>query len=330
MDVYNMQKTARHPRGTTQCDKSRSRNGTPLPSRRPGPRVLPRRTRRAHLPAGFGSRDLPCPAAEDISPCECVVGATYQMDMLCSFVVDFELARVFEADFPFKHFRRLELRNSIGLTVLQEGEFGAVKPSRRSWWTSRVPETLVVVSLSFNRISEIPVDGLKNVPNIEDFHFQGNNLQYVYPGTFSGLQSLRRLDLLKSNLKNIPERTFEFSSSSFRELVLTSSNISNIEPNAIKGLKAGSLWLNGNLLKGLDESAFRPILTEVGSLYLAGNPLSCGCDIAWLVTRPSLLAKVADDATCSNGQLLADLDPAISCSSIWRLQSRLSIFLKMQ
>ncbi|XP_042892635.1 uncharacterized protein LOC122266822 [Penaeus japonicus] len=98
----------------------------------------------------------------------------------------------------------------------------------------------------------------------------------IIGGFYMLKKSLRRLDLLKSNLKNIPERTFEFSSSSFRELVLTSSNISNIEPNAIKGLKAGSLWLNGNLLKGLDESAFRPILTEVGSLYLAGNPLSCG------------------------------------------------------
>ncbi|XP_042892637.1 oplophorus-luciferin 2-monooxygenase non-catalytic subunit-like [Penaeus japonicus] len=159
------------------------------------------------------------------------------MDMLCSFVVDFELARVFEADFPFKHFRRLELRNSIGLTVLQEGEFGAVsfeevladltglvevqeRALSQSYSTlttlkldtsqiTRFPfaeipsftslrelylygnqldrfpdlssETLVVVSLSFNRISEIPVDGLKNVPNIEDFHFQGNNLQYVFP-----------------------------------------------------------------------------------------------------------------------------------------------------
>ncbi|XP_042892632.1 oplophorus-luciferin 2-monooxygenase non-catalytic subunit-like [Penaeus japonicus] len=256
---------------------------------------------------GFGSRDLPCPAAEDISR-ECVVGATYQMDMLCSFVVDFELARVFEADFPFEHFRRLELRNSIGLTVLQEGEFGAASfeevladltglvevqeralsqsystlttlkldTSQITRFPSRRDPLVHIPQGAFQLISEIPVDGLKNVPNIEDFHFQGNNLQYVFPGTFSGLQNLRRLDLLKSNLKNIPERTFEFSSSSFRELVLTSSNISNIEPNAIKGLKAGSLWLNGNLLKGLDESAFRPILTEVGSLYLAGNPLSCG------------------------------------------------------
>ncbi|ROT85229.1 Oplophorus-luciferin 2-monooxygenase non-catalytic subunit, partial [Penaeus vannamei] len=76
-------------------------------------------------------------------------------------------------------------------------------------------------------------------------------------------------------------------------------------------LKGGSLWLDDNALASLDEDAFRPLLSDVQAVYLAGNPLSCSCDIAWLVRRPALMARVADDATCNNGQLLVDLDPAM-------------------
>nr|XP_027233438.1 oplophorus-luciferin 2-monooxygenase non-catalytic subunit-like [Penaeus vannamei] len=130
-------------------------------------------------------------------------------------------------------------------------------------------------------------------------------------GTFSGLPNLRRIDLFKDDLRHLQEGAFETSSDSFRELVLTASNVSRIERHAITGLKGGSLWLDDNALASLDEDAFRPLLSDVQAVYLAGNPLSCSCDIAWLVRRPALMARVADDATCNNGQLLVDLDPAM-------------------
>ncbi|XP_047488883.1 oplophorus-luciferin 2-monooxygenase non-catalytic subunit-like [Penaeus chinensis] len=319
------------------------------------------------LPEEPNSRDLPCPNAGDILPCVCDVDEAYQMVMHCTYVEEGELARVFSADFPFKHFREIEIRHSYALTILQEGDFGEVSfeeiftdftgltevqertfshsystmttikldnnhiskfpfgeipsfPSLRELYLygndlRQFPvlksDSLVTVSLSFNPIGEIPINGFKDIPYIEDFYFQGNNLQHIYTGTFSGLSNLRRIDLLKNNLRNVQEGAFETSSTSFRELVLTSCNISSIERHAITGLKGGSLWLDGNALTSLEEDVFRPLFNEVHLIYLAGNPLSCSCDIAWLVQKPSLMARVADDAACSNGQLLADLDPAM-------------------
>lgn len=318
-------------------------------------------------PDGPGSRDLPCPNAADILPCECQADESYQMAMRCSYLGDGELARIFSADFPFKHFREIEIRHSDDLTVLQEGDFGEAsfeevftdrtglaEVQERAFASSystlttvkldnnriskfpfgEIPsytslrelylygnelrqfpalksDSLVTVSLSFNPISEIPVNAFRDIPNIEDFYFQGNKLQHIYTGTFSGLPNLRRIDLLKNDLRHLQEGAFETSSDSFRELVLTASNVSRIERHAITGLKGGSLWLDDNALASLDEDAFRPLLSDVQAVYLAGNPLSCSCDIAWLVRRPALMARVADDATCNNGQLLVDLDPAM-------------------
>ena len=39
------------------------------------------------------------------------------------------------------------------------------------------------------------------------------------------------------------------------------------------------------------------------------NPLECGCDLAWLISRPDYLSKLYGVETCADGTLLTDLDP---------------------
>jgi len=40
-----------------------------------------------------------------------------------------------------------------------------------------------------------------------------------------------------------------------------------------------------------------------------GNPLDCGCDIAWLITNPEHMDKVTNGATCYDGTQLKELNP---------------------
>lgn len=40
-----------------------------------------------------------------------------------------------------------------------------------------------------------------------------------------------------------------------------------------------------------------------------GNPLVCGCDIAWLVTNPDWVGKIGNTAECADGVRIVDLDP---------------------
>ncbi|XP_037804671.1 oplophorus-luciferin 2-monooxygenase non-catalytic subunit-like [Penaeus monodon] len=160
-------------------------------------------------------------------------------------------------------------------------------------------------------MSDVPVDGFKRVPNLEVFYFEGNNLQQITPGTFAGLPHLRNIYIPNNKLSRIQEGALAVASDFFQDLVLSGNDISIIEPFAITGISGADLRLDGNSLTVLDEAVFRPLLEDKVSIFLEGNPLSCECDVAWLVTRPDLMAWIADDAACFNGQLLADLDPAM-------------------
>ena len=72
--------------------------------------------------------------------------------------------------------------------------------------------------------------------------------------------------------------------------------------------------MNNNLVT-LDRNIFLPVVESLlgragaasGQLLIDGNPLECGCDIAWLVTNSSLL-NVVSDGHCVNGTKLTHLD----------------------
>lgn len=74
---------------------------------------------------------------------------------------------------------------------------------------------------------------------------------------------------------------------------------------------AASVSLVNNYIATLDQSSFETViqaLLPTGKLLLDGNPLTCGCDVAWVVTDASYLT-VANDARCVNGTRLINLDP---------------------
>ncbi|MDK2413330.1 hypothetical protein QHH03_30035, partial [Aphanizomenon sp. 202] len=79
----------------------------------------------------------------------------------------------------------------------------------------------------------------------------------------------------------------------------------------IAEFKGGLLDLKENSLTVLDEEVFRPFVQGGTTVALNGNPLRCGCDIAWLVVNGAFVDLISDGTTCSDGEFLADLDPSI-------------------
>ena len=64
------------------------------------------------------------------------------------------------------------------------------------------------------------------------------------------------------------------------------------------------------MMKAAGEVAVQ--FSELIREYPTGNPLTCGCDLAWIVTNPDHLKKVTiNDPTCQNGTLLSDLNPQV-------------------
>ena len=64
-------------------------------------------------------------------------------------------------------------------------------------------------------------------------------------------------------------------------------------------------------MSALDRLSFEGVIQALmpsGTLLLDGNPLTCGCEVAWIVTDPAYLT-VASDGRCVNGTRLTNLDP---------------------
>lgn len=74
---------------------------------------------------------------------------------------------------------------------------------------------------------------------------------------------------------------------------------------------AASVSLVNNNINVLDPSSFEGVIQSLiptGKLLLDGNPLTCGCEVAWVVTDASYLTVVSD-GRCVNGTRLTTLDP---------------------
>lgn len=66
-----------------------------------------------------------------------------------------------------------------------------------------------------------------------------------------------------------------------------------------------------NYISVLDRSSFEGVIQSLvpsGKLLLDGNPLTCGCEVAWVVIDTSYLTVVGD-GRCVNGTRLTALDP---------------------
>ncbi|XP_063595290.1 oplophorus-luciferin 2-monooxygenase non-catalytic subunit-like [Penaeus indicus] len=288
-------------------------------------------------------RYLPCPAPVDIYPCVCTVVEDHKMDMDCSLVEsEDQLARIFSSDIPFTTFRRLVIMNNRHLKALRSEDLGVasfetifiqggileevldqalsnsyssatyidLKDNRVSEfpfqelplftslvslklsmnWLPDFPSlqssVLQHIELDKNSFNNIPADGFTSLTNVETISCSNNHLQRILPGTFSDLPFLQELHLDHNQLSQIPQ-------------------------GAIAGFKGGLLNLQENSLKVLEEEVFRPFVQGGTTVALNGNPLSCGCDIAWLVVNGAFMDLISEGTTCSDGEFLSDLDPAI-------------------
>lgn len=199
-------------------------------------------------------------------------------------------------------FHELPLFTSLSLLELYGGALIAI-PALRSG-------SLQKILLGYNQIDGIAADCFHGLENILHIDVHGNNVETILPETFATLPLLSYVSLLGNSLGSIHRGAIALSSTRDGIVDLHLNAISSIEIDAITGLNAGQLRLAGNSLSVLEEEVFRPILEGGAVVTLSDNPLRCGCDVAWLVTDPALLA-LAREATCSDGEALENLDPSI-------------------
>ncbi|CAL4082094.1 unnamed protein product [Meganyctiphanes norvegica] len=299
-----------------------------------------------HLPEYHGY-ERPCPDAEHIAPCVCTYDSVYNaMDLNCSAVESEEqLKQIFKADFPFKNFNHFDINLNNNIKVLEVGVFNGISFEIIHMSSNNLSviesqafnscyETATEINLWENMITSFPFDDVSLFPKLSYFRLSINWFQSMIPadafhgltalehldlccnfgdivGTFQDLPSLQSIYLSYNSLTTIPAHFIKTGSSDLSYIILDHNDIVSVEPGAFDIVYGLAITMGYNSLSTLDEATWRPYL-EVGGVLLAeANPLVCGCDIAWLYGEDQLLLQIGNDATCSDGENLRDLDPKI-------------------
>lgn len=167
-------------------------------------------------------------------------------------------------------------------------------------------KSLIHLDLSVNNITDLPADALKGLPALESFEFVGTLIKEVQPGTFTTNDHLSSVILADNYLTTLPDNAVKLRGPE-TSLSLDNNKITHISYEAVSSV-TGLLGLENNLMIELPEEVFRPLLERNVNVYAEGNPLGCGCDIAWLVTNKTLLHRLADFPRCADGKPLVELD----------------------
>lgn len=170
---------------------------------------------------------------------------------------------------------------------------------------SLVSSTLTELILDYNPLEFIPPDALKRIPLLQSASFVSCDISEIKSGTFY-TELLQTVNLGYNYLTYIPVDAI-YIKSSRSGLDLANNRISTMAEQAFGGYFK-SVYLQNNLLEVFEENIFGPIVYHI-DVYLEGNPLTCGCDMAWLVLNETLKGMIIDNPTCKDGTKFNELNP---------------------
>ncbi|CAL4166241.1 unnamed protein product, partial [Meganyctiphanes norvegica] len=170
-------------------------------------------------------------------------------------------------------------------------------------------QSLTDLWLISNPMGNIPADAFEHLPSLSTIQLGYCNITSIEPGHFSNLPKLLDLDLQYNLLSHIPSGAIATGSSKSYDIQLSNNKIVEVEPDAIEVVDEMPLFLENNQLSLLKEEVWRPLLEAKVFLALYGNPLECGCDLAWIIYEPELLEQITYDTMCADGRFIHDLDP---------------------
>lgn len=170
-------------------------------------------------------------------------------------------------------------------------------------------ETLTYLGMYYQELNIIPVHGLQHTPKLNYVDFRHTNLADVIPDTYTGLPLLRYVYLDGNQFTELKANSFELHGT-LNILRLPQNLIADVAVGFASGLN-NLIDLNHNQLTELKEEVFRPVFENVTDFHVIGNPLLCGCDIAWLILNQDFMWKLDGEEMCADGERLVDLDPAI-------------------
>ncbi|XP_071537757.1 oplophorus-luciferin 2-monooxygenase non-catalytic subunit-like [Panulirus ornatus] len=201
------------------------------------------------------------------------------------------------SDFPFS-----DLPSFSGLVSLD------LRHNHLVGFPKLASSTLQALYLSYNALECLPVGAFRNTPALKDLQLTSTEIAWIPPGIFSGLQHLKNVALGKNHLTYLDDGALECGPN-MGMVDLGYNEIRHMAPKAFKGQSRSWIYLHQNHLTSLEEKVWRDLFEKAGVLDPVGDPLHCGCDVAWILRRPAFQRAVDKYTTCADGKLLRNLNP---------------------
>ncbi|XP_071532321.1 oplophorus-luciferin 2-monooxygenase non-catalytic subunit-like [Panulirus ornatus] len=179
--------------------------------------------------------------------------------------------------------------------------------------------SLEVLRLSGNRNLAFDESVSLVVPSLREIYLSRINLQTLVPGIFSELENLTVIDLGENELEEVDNFAIATKGQSLASVNLNYNRIVRVRHDAVHGLiSQATVTMTNNNVEELPEESWKHIFDQLvpsGSIDLAGNPLTCGCDIAWIVLEADDLYRplITHTTKCVSGEILIFLNPSFFC-----------------
>ena len=174
---------------------------------------------------------------------------------------------------------------------------------------------LSVVNLHDNELSHIPVESLRDMPNLQYLALEGNHINNLPAYAFQGLTNLKQINLNDCDLRTIHNKAFE-GLPSIKTLYLGYNQHLRFDPDQrLTGVThAKMFYFKGCHLKRVP----RQLLPwyKIQSIYLNDNLWDCDCTLDWL---PAMLRQRAKN--------LYTFTPDVECNTPLTLHKKNMISL---
>lgn len=203
-------------------------------------------------------------------------------------------ARKYSAhDFPYNSFDDFDNVVLVGLSMLQNGNSLPVINA----------SNIVLLLMEFDTGKSLS-EGFMANSQIGSVTFMDTGLEEIPKHAFAlGDGALNSLDLSYNSIDTFLAEAFVTSDPALFELDLHDNKIATLNQSVFEPVF--SAMMPRYTLEGKDAYTF----------FISGNPLACGCDMAWAFRTPKYQAVLQQSqgivpATCASGKKIADLTKA--------------------
>ncbi|KAK3894592.1 hypothetical protein Pcinc_001640 [Petrolisthes cinctipes] len=170
-----------------------------------------------------------------------------------------------------------------------------------------------------NNMQVIALDQFSLAPNLREIHLSRIGMTSLNTGMFQTLSKLEVIDLSDNHLNDLELFAIMVPEQTLATVNLNYNYINYIRHEAIVGLNPSAhLLMSHNNVTELKQDQWEHIFHQIseGKLNLAENPLTCGCDMDWIMLDDdnSFLPIITDTTTCYGGQLVIFLEIDNFCS----------------